>query len=204
MIDTLLIASTNPGKIQEVTQIIHDLRVKNLTLLSLSHYSITEPEEPYDDFLKNAIHKAQYYGNATQQVTLSDDSGLCIEALNGFPGVKTKDFLEECGSLDNAFSTLEAMLSSTEDYTAYFHTAIAVYDPTNNHCISYEAKDHGTLSFPARGTEGFGFDPIFIPEGFQTTTAELGVELKNRMSHRSKALKGIFQKIQGLTPAATA
>lgn len=191
----IIIASTNKGKIQEITNIIEELKLANLQIQALQDAS-EEPDEPYADFLSNAIHKAQYYGNLSQQITLADDSGLCIEALKNFPGVKTKDFIKECGSLENTFARLEAMLEKAGSRRAYFHTAIVLFFPSTGQLMTHEEQHYGTLTFPPRGTEGFGFDPVFIPEGYQKTVAELGVAVKNQISHRAKALRGLLQKLK--------
>ena len=192
----IIVASTNKHKIQEIIKIINELNFSTIEVQSIGDANIAEPDEPYDDFIKNATHKAQYYGRATQEITLADDSGLCIEALNGFPGVKTKDFLEECGGLENTFTRLEQMLSRAANYRACFRSAIVLFFPHSGQLIAHEDKHFGTLTFPPRGAQGFGFDPIFIPEGFNQTMAELGTTVKNQISHRAKALRGMMQKLK--------
>jgi XTP/dITP diphosphohydrolase len=189
----IIIASSNKNKIQEITKIIHNLSLNNLNVASIADYTIIEPDEPYADFLSNAIHKAKYYAKATKYITLADDSGLCIDALNGFPGVHTKDFVDECGGIENAFINLQQRLANTQNYTAHFHAAMVLYWPETGKLITNEAQEHGTLTFPARGTDGFAFDSIFIPEEFNKTMAELGLDFKNKNSHRAKALHGLIE-----------
>lgn len=192
----IIIASSNQNKIQEITQIIANLKLNNIIIESIRDYTIAEPDEPYDDFLNNAIHKAKYYSTITDQISIADDSGLCIEALDGFPGVKTKDFMLECGGIENAFARLEQMLVGKKNHAAYFHAALVIYCPATDQVISHEAKEHGAISFPARGRDGFAFDPIFIPQGSRLTIAELGIDFKNKTSHRAKALHGLMQQLE--------
>jgi len=167
-----------------------------IQIRSLQDYLITEPDEPHDNFLKNAIHKAKYYAQYTKEATLSEDSGLSIEALKGFPGVRTKEFTQECGGMKNTFIKLEQMLllQGFQNPTAYFHSAAALYLPTQDLLITHEARDDGVISFPPRGEDGFAFDPIFIPKGYDRTFAELGPSIKNKISHRSKAIHGLMKK----------
>ncbi|MDP3372095.1 MAG: non-canonical purine NTP pyrophosphatase [Candidatus Paracaedibacteraceae bacterium] len=192
----LIIASTNAGKIAEIIQIIKELNFEQFEVQSISNYNIPEPDEPYDDFLSNATHKAKYYGKALNQLTLSDDSGLCIEALNGFPGIKTKDFMLEFGGYESAYAELERMLMDHQNKKAYFQTAMALYCPIEDKLLSSEDNEWGIISFPARGTNGFGFDPVFIPNGYDKTMAELGPIIKNKISHRAKSLKNLIQRYQ--------
>lgn len=190
----ITIASTNKGKIQEIINIIRESKFWELEIQALQDAS-EEPDEPYAEFLSNAIHKAQYYGNRSQQITLADDSGLCIEALNDFPGVKTKDFIKECGNLEKTFARLKEMLAEANNSRAYFHTALVLFFPSTGQMITHEDRHYGSLIFPPRGNEGFGFDPVFIPEGYQKTVAELGPAIKNKISHRAKALRGLLKKL---------
>ncbi|WP_165380376.1 non-canonical purine NTP pyrophosphatase [Candidatus Finniella inopinata] len=199
MIHKIVVASTNEGKVKEVKGVLDTLKDLEFAVESLRDYAITEPDEPYNSFLENAVHKAKYYAKHIQQPTLSDDSGLCIQPLADFPGVKTKDLVEECGTLKKAFARLAGLLKDHKKPTAYFNCAMVLYIPKTDVLIPYEAKMHGTITFPPKGTQGFGFDPIFIPEGFDQTLAELGDSVKNQISHRSKALKGLVEKLrQGL------
>ena len=193
----MLIASTNEGKIQEITKVLHSIEGLTLNIDSLKDYpTILEPDEPFDSLMDNAIHKAKYYAAHMNTLTLSEDSGLFIEALAGFPGVKTKDLITECGGRLQAFSKLKSLLSAHSHYTSYFSTAAALYIPSEALLITHEAREYGSIVFPPRGDAGFGFDPIFVPEGYEQSFAELGVEIKSKISHRAKALDGLMQKFQ--------
>lgn len=192
----VIIASTNVGKVFEITKILSGLDIEGVMFESVASYKIAEPEEPYESFIENAKHKAKYYGDLLNKVTIADDSGLCIEVLGGFPGVGTKDFLVESGSLNNAFFRLEKKLCGKKNTNAYFNVALAVYFPKTSQFITNEDKKHGSISFPARGRDGFGFDPIFIPSSYNKTLAELGNDVKSKIGHRAKALNGLAAKLK--------
>lgn len=197
MVKTIFVASTNKGKILEIEELVRNSKL-NIAIEKLEYNLVKEPGEPYDTFLENANHKAFYYSEYTKHPTICDDSGLCIEALNGFPGVKTKDFLEKCGSFSNAFIELEKLLANHRNTKAYFQTAVSIYFPETKSFICCESQSYGCIAFPAKGGEGFGFDPVFIPEGFNKSLAELGLDVKNQISHRSKAIKKLLIEVEKL------
>lgn len=193
MLKNLFVASTNNGKITEIKETLHNLGYSNIKISSLADYPIAEPDEPYETFLENAIHKARYYGKHTMLPTLCDDSGLCVEALDNFPGVRTKDFAQDCGSLDAAFIKINNLLEG-KSKKANFHGAVSLYIPQSNRLFSYEGKTYGQFCYPPRGLNGFGFHPVFIPDGFNKTMAELGPEIvKQHISQRVKSIKGLFE-----------
>lgn len=192
---TILIATTNQGKLEEISQIMKGFGLDGIATKSLNDVFIAEPDEPYDSFCENAQHKARYYGQQSGLATLCDDSGLCINALLGFPGVRTKDFGLESGSYAQAFINLEERLKSIEDKTCYFQTSLALYLPNYDKFITTTAKCSGRLSFPATGVNGFGYDPIFVPNGYDSSLAVLGPTVKSKISHRAQALSLLFQKI---------
>lgn len=191
----LIIATSNPHKLREIKKIIATYPELNLDVHSILKLNIPEPNEPHQTFMENAKHKAKYYADKTKFATLSEDTGLCINALEGFPGVRTKEFVGECGSLNKAFAKLEQMLHDAIDYTANFICAATIYIPQEDHYICFEATIPGRISFPARGTDGFGFDPIYIPDGYTKTMAELGENIKNQIGHRGKAIRGVMQAL---------
>lgn len=160
----IVVASTNNGKIKEISKILNSLENLRIDMASLKDYNVAEPDEPHNNFMENAIHKVKYYAKHTNEACLSEDSGLSIEALNGFPGVKSKDFIEECGGISNSFIKLEKLLSGQSNYSAYFNSATVLYIPSHDFLITHEAKDYGSISFPPRGEAGIAFDPIFVPK----------------------------------------
>lgn len=191
----LVIATTNQGKLQEINAIFAAWNNLELNLKSLANYVIPEPDEPYASFMENAIHKAKYYAKHTQLPTLSEDAGLCVEALKGFPGVRTKDFIEQCGGSLIAFSKLEQMLSGIENRNTMFNCAAALYIPQEDRLFTFAASVSGKIVFSPRGNHGFGFDPIFVPSGYEQTMAELGEQVKNKIGHRALAIRGIMQQL---------
>lgn len=191
---TLVIASTNLGKIREIQDLLKGL-LKDWDIQSLQDYTIEAPDEPYETFMENAIHKAKYYAKKIHQPILCEDSGLSIEALNGFPGVRTKEFSKACGGMPNTFIELEKRLKDIPHKNAQFYCATVLYLPESDSLITHEAFDKGQLTFPPRGNDGFAYDPIFIPEGYDQTFAELGHVLKNKISHRAEAIKGLIAKL---------
>jgi len=193
----ILIASTNKGKIAELSELLAPFNYKILSLADLESKPL-EPDEPFNTFLENAIHKAKYYGKMTNYICLAEDSGLCIEALDNFPGVRSKEFSIACGGIDNALQKLEIMLEGKKNRNAFFHSSISLYFPDQDKILTASGQDHGSITFPPRGRQGFSFDPIFIPTGYNETFAELGMQKKNGMSHRSKALKEIIMQLEKL------
>lgn len=191
----IIIASGNSNKISEINSILGQVPKLKLNIAPLPSNKIPEPYEPFDTCLENAKHKAKHYANFTGSNVLSEDAGLYIEALDGFPGVRTKNFVLESNGLNNAFKRLEQMLSGKPSTEAYFICAAAIYNPETNQMVSFEAKCPGRISFPARGAEGFGFDSVFIPEGHDKTMAELGIDLKNKIGHRAQAILGLIKQL---------
>lgn len=197
----IVIASTNAGKIREIQKILHELVGLKIAVKSLKDYTIPAPDEPYHSFMENAVHKAKYYAAHTKLPTLSEDSGLMIEALNGFPGVRTKEFSQECGGMAKTFVKLETMLRDMRNYSACFNCAAVLYIPSHDYLMTHEAKDEGMLVFPPRGDDGFAFDPIFVPQGYDKTFAELGLKIKNKISHRAQAMQGLIEKFRQFNAA---
>jgi len=183
----IVFTSTNKAKVIEVKAILGDLH--EITYLA-DYNDIPEPDEPYGTFIENAIHKAKYYAKFLEKQTLADDSGVCIEALDGFPGVDSKGFIIECGGVNQMFAKLEKMLEG-KDKTAYFQTSVASYDPESDTITTGEGVIRGKIQFPALGNSHAAFDSIFIPDGYHKTLAELGKEVKNKISARNKAIREI-------------
>lgn len=192
----LMIATGNPGKLDEIKAIINTHCKLNLHVRAISELNIPEPDEPHSTFMQNAQHKAKYYAQKSGIPTLSEDSGLCIAALDGFPGVRSKEFVDECGGIEKAFAFLEQKLQHANNMQATFICAATIYLPDLDQFISFEAMDEGQISFPARGTQCFGFDPIYMPDGYTNTMAELGPSIKNQIGHRGKAIRGLLHNLQ--------
>jgi XTP/dITP diphosphohydrolase len=186
----LCIASTNGGKIRELESLLGNI----FELHSLGEWGILpEAEEPFESFFENAQAKAKHYANFTQMLTLSEDAGLCIRVLNHFPGIHSKRFIEESGGPQNAFDRLGEMLSAKGDCRAEFVCASVIYDPQSGRSFTGEGIMGGEIRFPAKGMGGFGFDPIFVPDGYDRTIAELGISVKAVIGHRGKSIRALLE-----------
>lgn len=198
----LLIATQNQTKVDRIRAIINSLSVDYpIELLSLNSFNIPEPDEPYETFAENALHKAKYYCEITGLPTLSEDSGLCINALNDFPGVRTKEFKVAAGSIEAACSDLQLRLKNLQDHSAYFISAACIIFPKTNKTITAEGRLNGIISNAPFKDHGFDFERIFIPNGYSNTLAEMNTHDKNYITHRYKAIKNIYEQLIVLSMA---
>lgn len=186
----ILIASANKGKVREIKDFFKDLDVEILGLEDVNLQDIEEPEENGLTFEENSLIKAKYYSEKSGYPTLADDSGLCINALDGEPGIYSARWAGTAKDFSHAMNLIKNKLDekNAEDYNANFTCGITLYIPENNRVKYFEGKVEGTLTFPPRGDNGFGYDPIFIPNGYDKTFAELSLEIKQKLSHRADAL----------------
>lgn len=184
----LLLATGNAGKVRELNQLLDGLPVN---LMSLNDFpAVSEVPETGMTFRENAGLKAVGYARQTGIPALADDSGLEISALGGIPGVLSARYLGEAASFEERMARILADLerSSYDDRSARFVCAVTFALPTGDIVDSAEGICSGTLASEPRGTFGFGYDPIFIPEGFDATFGELGDNVKRSVSHRARAL----------------
>jgi len=184
----LLVATTNRGKLLEIRGILSGLPV---TLVALTEYPhLSEPVETGSTFSENARLKANYYADAFGELTVAEDSGLEIDALNGSPGVQSARFNGE--SYSEKFVTIQRMLAErgTDSSTARFVCAVAL---ANNGGIIWETTGvvEGRLQLPPRGRAGFGYDPIFFYPPYNCTLAEITAEEKATVSHRGQAFRAL-------------
>lgn len=189
----ILIATNNKGKFLEIESLLAQVGVKAIPTFQ---FEIDEPEEVGKTFEENSILKAKYYAEKTGLFALADDSGLCIEALNGEPGIHSARFaLDEKTGEKNFHKAFEKILSLLEkkdaalNAKAHFICNLSLFDPQTNFTISFEGRVDGHLTFPPRGNKGFGYDPIFIKDGMEKTFGEIEPELKDNISHRADAFK---------------
>jgi len=190
----LLIATQNQTKVDRIRGILNSLDYP-IELLSLNSFNIPEPDEPYSTFAENAFHKANYYCKITGLQTLSEDSGLCINALNGFPGVRTKEFKEASGGIDAACADLQLRLKNLQDHSAYFICAACIILPATNKILTAEGCLNGVISNTPFKDHGFDFERIFMPDGHTKTLAEMDIRDKNQISHRYKAIKNLYEQL---------
>lgn len=198
--DRLLVATHNKGKLEEMENLLSPLGV---TVVGAAAMNLPEPAETEDTFVGNARIKAHAAAKATGLPALSDNSGLCVDALEGAPGVYTADWAErEDGSRDFpwAMEKVEKALAekgaTTENRTARFVSVLCLAWP-DGHTEMFRGEVEGVIAWPPRGDKGFGYDPIFQPEGYDKTFGELSSDEKHgwkpgdatALSHRARAFK---------------
>ena len=186
----LVVASHNPGKVREIKALLGPHGIEPLGAAELG---LAEPEETGSTFAANAELKARASAEASHHPALADDSGLWVNALDGAPGIysarwagPTKDF-----SLAMARVEKELRQRKAADFSARFVCALALAMPQGQ-CRTFEGEVHGRLSFPPRGSQGFGYDPIFIADGETITFGEMEPHKKHAMSHRARAFEKLL------------
>ena len=181
----ILFFSHNQKKIIEVKQIFKDSRIKVLDLNSFE--KIKEPLETGNTFASNAKIKSKYGQKVFNIPCFADDSGFCVEALKNNPGVKSKRFLEKFSNKKKAFEYIISNVIEKKNNKAFFVTAICLTLKDNHHIV-FLGKIRGTVSLKPKGTNGFGYDPIFVPKNYTRTFAEMSLEEKSIISHRKIAI----------------
>jgi len=179
----LVVASHNPGKVREIAELIAPLGIE---AVSASALALDEPEETETTFTGNALIKAHAAAKASRLPALADDSGLCVDALGGDPGVFSARWADPGKDFAAAMKKVHERLGDTPDKRAHFVCALAIAWP-DGHAEVFEGKVMGTLVWPPRGTLGFGYDPIFVPDGHTQTFGEMDQAKKHAMSHRARA-----------------
>lgn len=187
---TLLIASHNNGKVAELQQLFVPHHIK---LISAAALNIPEPEETGSSFVENAVLKARYYSAAAGMPALADDSGLAVAALDGAPGIYSARWAGESKDFSMAMQKIEQLMAGKDDRRAAFICALALCWP-DGHLEEVEGRVDGQLSFPPRGEKGFGYDPIFMPQGYDLTFAEMPAAEKNALSHRADAFAKLIEQ----------
>lgn len=180
----LLVATQNKNKVKELKELLVDLPIELVTLADLDdNYEVIEDGKTFEE---NALLKAKYFANKYQMVCLADDSGLVIEALNGEPGLYSARYANGT-DYDNSVKVLNKM-KNNKNRKAYFICVLVLYYP-NGKSYTYEGRAYGLITRSPKGTNGFGYDPIFYTKEFNLTFAELSSVQKNSISHRSYALR---------------
>jgi XTP/dITP diphosphohydrolase len=196
---SLLLATRNPGKVVEIMSILED---SGWSFSSLHEFDrVDSPEEDGETYADNAIIKARYYAAATGLCALADDSGLEVKVLAGAPGVLSARYAGENASDADRRRLLLSELSKTDDAErkARFVSVVAIANSDGTVLNISEGICEGTITFAPRGTGGFGYDPLFIPDGYDQTFAELPQGLKNRISHRARALLKTLEFLKSVT-----
>ena len=186
----ILIATSNKGKIKEIKHILSDIDHIKFISLSEIHGNGFDVEEHGKTFQENALIKAKAYAEKFGYVALADDSGLEVDYLNGAPGINSARYAGENATDEERVKKLLTELKGVPENkrTAQFSCVVCLYDPVSGHKIFTEGFCPGVITDAPSGHNGFGYDPIFIPDGYKNTMAELAPEQKNSISHRGKAL----------------
>jgi len=191
----LLVATRNRHKLEEIRAIF---RMDSLELLAASDIEgLPEVEEDGDTFEANAIKKAATMARESGLWTLADDSGLEVDALDGEPGVRSARYAGEPADYQANNDKLLRELGDSSNRRARFRCVIALSDPRGE-CRTVSGSCEGSIIDAPRGEAGFGYDPLFVPEGYDVTFAEMDAESKNRISHRGKALERAQKEWEGL------
>jgi XTP/dITP diphosphohydrolase len=200
----LLVATANLGKLREIQVLLAELPLTFVMLADFPDIEIVA--ETGTTFAENAMLKARGYAKQASTLTLADDSGLEIQALDGAPGVFSARYLGESATDQERVAGVLAQLKDVpdEERRARFVCAVAIADSTGAIVYETAANCDGRTAPAARGGGGFGYDPIFIPDGFELTFGELPAEIKNRLSHRGRALAAASQFLVSLTACSTA
>lgn len=192
----LIIATTNNGKMKEMRTLLAPLNIEVKSILDEFNENI-EIEENGKTFKENALIKAQTIADRTGKVTLADDSGLVIDALDGRPGVESARFLGHDTSYTIKNNHILELMKNKQDRSARFVCAIAIVIP-NEKPILFEETFEGEIAKEILGENGFGYDPIFYFPPLGKTSAEMSMEEKNQYSHRAKAVKKAIEIIKKL------
>lgn len=192
----LVIASHNQGKVREIRALLAPYGIEPV---SAGDLGLPEPEETGTTFAENALIKARASAEGSGLVALADDSGLCVEALGGDPGVYTADWAETPKGRDwhLAMGKVEEKLralGTDVDRSAHFVCTLALCWPDGETAL-FEGRVAGHLIWPPRGTLGFGYDPVFVPDGYDQTFAEIEPEAKHAISHRAEAFKKLVNAL---------
>ena len=180
----LVVATHNPGKVPEISALLDG----NYEIVTAGQLNLPEPDETETTFAGNAMLKARHAAQLSGEVSLADDSGLSVAALDGAPGIFSARWAGPGKDFAVAMKKVEERLEEigATDRAAWFTSALAVAWP-NGPCVVVEGEVHGQLTFPPRGDRGFGYDPLFIPDGGDQTFGEMEPAAKDAISHRTRA-----------------
>ena len=194
VLNRLVIASSNRGKLREIGEILAPLGIE---IIPQSVLAVPEAEEPHASFIENALAKARHAARLTGLPALADDSGICVDALGGAPGVNSAHFAGHPRSDARNNSKLLEMLAAREDRRAHYYCVMLLMrhgqDPQP---LVAEGEWRGEILRAPRGSGGFGYDPLFLDPALGKAGAELAPEQKNRVSHRAKALAALVDMLK--------
>jgi XTP/dITP diphosphohydrolase len=188
--DELLIATHNKGKAKEISALLKPYVRKFYTAADLG---LPEPEETGVTFAENARIKVLSAAKMSGKVALADDSGLAVNALGGAPGIYSARWAGGARDFSKAMNTIHEALADSMDRSAYFVCVLALGWP-DGHTELFEGRVDGKIVWPMRGNHGFGYDPIFQPEGYENTFGEMSPEKKHKISHRAVAFEKLVSQ----------
>ena len=197
--DKLVIATHNPGKLREMRALMEPL---GIACIGAEELGLPEPEEIGNSFVDNADLKAREAADLSGLPALADDSGLCVDALNGLPGIFSARWAEDENGERNWHRAMERVWREIEatgpdaSHDAHFACALAIAWPNDGQAENFEGRVDGTLVWPPRGDRGFGYDPIFVASGRDMTFGEMDPAEKHQISHRADAFRKLVKAIQ--------
>jgi XTP/dITP diphosphohydrolase len=197
--DKLVIATHNPGKLREISALIEPL---GIVCVRAEEHRLPEPEEIRNTFADNADLKAREAADLSGFPALADDSGLCVEALHGMPGIFSARWAEDSEGKRDWMRAMEKVwdeVQATEPDAApaaHFTCVLSLAWPNDGQTEAFEGRVDGTLVWPPRGDKGFGYDPIFVPVGRNETFGEMDPELKHKISHRADAFRKLVRALK--------
>jgi XTP/dITP diphosphohydrolase len=193
MTQRLILASNNAGKLKEFAELLGPI---GFELHPQGEFNVPEAEEPFGTFVENALQKARHAARLTGLPALADDSGVCVNALGGAPGVYSARFAGEPKSDARNNAKLVADLASHADKSAYYYCVlVCVRHADDPQPVIADGMWRGRIIDTPRGANGFGYDPYFLVPDFDRTAAELAPEEKNAVSHRGQALRALVDKL---------
>ena len=197
--DKLVIATHNPGKLREIAELIEPL---GIACVGAEELGLPEPEEIGNTFVDNADLKAREAADLSGLPALADDSGLCVDALHGAPGIFSARWAEDADGDRDWMRAMEKVWREVEaagpeaGHDAHFACALAIAWPNDGQVENFEGRVDGTLTWPPRGDKGFGYDPMFVPAGHDVTFGEMDPAEKHRISHRADAFRKLVKALK--------
>ena len=189
----IILGTGNEHKVFEINTIVKSLGYDNITFIPAP--SGFDPVEDGSTFEENSLIKAREAARLSGMVSLADDSGLCIDALNGAPGLYSARY---AGTQDEKIARILSELQGVEDRKAKFVCCMTLVDKDGNVLHTTRGECHGQIIKERKGVNGFGYDPVFLPDGFDTTLAEMSEAGKNEISHRGRALTQMLEFVSKL------
>ena len=202
MFKKIVIATGNKGKLREIQHILSPLQIE---VIPQSEFNVPECAEPFCTFIENALAKARHASKHTGFPALADDSGLCVDALQGAPGVRSARYAAEVSDSNtnqderNNQKLLQVMANETNRHAHFYCVIVLVRHEHDPEPIIAEGLWAGEILSEYRGEDGFGYDPLFLDDKTGKTVAELPLEIKSRISHRGHAMAKLLQKLEKLS-----